>query len=67
AACTGNLRCPYPAGDQCNCQNGKWNCFSPGCPASKPTPGGSCGAVAGQCSYGAAGACLCAGGAWFCN
>jgi len=67
ASCTGNLQCPYPAGDQCNCLNGKWNCFSPGCPASKPTPGGSCGAVAGQCSYGTAGGCLCSGGSWFCN
>ena len=67
SSCTGNLQCPYPAGDQCNCLNGKWNCFSPGCPASKPAPGGSCGAVAGQCTYGTAGACVCVGGGWFCN
>jgi len=67
ASCTGNLQCPYPGGDQCNCQNGKWNCFSPGCPASKPAPGSSCGAVAGQCTFGTAGACVCVGGGWFCN
>ncbi len=67
AACMAPLQCPYPSGDQCNCQNGKWNCFTPGCPASKPAPGTSCGAVGGQCTFGTAGACVCVAGAWFCN
>ena len=57
SACMGALTCPYPSQDQCNCLNGKWICFVPGCPTTKPTPGGSCGAVGGQqCLFGAAGA-----------
>jgi hypothetical protein len=67
-ACTSNLQCPYPNGDQCNCQNGAWTCFTPGCPATKPTPSASCGGLGGQqCTYGAAGACVCIANAWFCN
>jgi pilus assembly protein FimV len=69
-ACMGNLQCPYPDGNQCNCgASGVWNCFTAGCPASKPTPSGSCGSVFGQCTYGtgAGSSCVCVQGGWFCN
>ena len=69
-ACMGTLQCPYPSGQQCNCgASGQWNCFTAGCPASKPTPSGSCGSVFGQCTYGtgAGSACVCVAGGWFCN
>jgi hypothetical protein len=67
AACVGNLQCPYPGADQCNCRNGQWSCFIPGCSPAKPTPGTSCGVVTGQCNYGNSSACLCVQGSWFCN
>jgi len=67
STCPTNLNCPYPNGEQCNCRQGQWNCFTPGCPTTKPMPGGNCGAVGGQCRYGTAGACVCVGGGWFCN
>ena len=65
----GTLQCPYTDGDQCNCTNSKWNCFTAGCPTTKPTPSASCGSVFGQCTYGtgAGSACVCVAGAWFCN
>ena len=69
-ACAGTLQCPYPDGNQCNCgASGQWNCFTAGCPASKPVPSGSCGSVFGQCTYGtgAGSACVCVAGGWFCN
>jgi hypothetical protein len=71
SACMGTLRCPYPDGDQCNCTTAtsNWNCFTAGCPTTKPTPSASCGSVFGQCTYGtgAGSACVCVNGAWFCN
>ncbi|HEX3853500.1 MAG TPA: hypothetical protein VHW01_21190, partial [Polyangiaceae bacterium] len=68
-ACTGNLRCPYPEGDQCNCTGASWNCFSAGCPVTKPAPSASCGSVFGQCRYGVGpgSSCVCVQGGWFCN
>lgn len=69
-ACMGTLQCPYPDGNQCDCgTSGAWNCFTAGCPATKPTPSGSCGSVFGQCKYGtgAGSSCVCVQGGWFCN
>jgi len=72
-ACTGNLQCPYPSGEQCFCFNKKYQCqggmMTGGtCPANKPANNTTACTTQGEvCNYGQGNVCVCDGAHLICG